>query len=315
MKKNIVWLSALFLFLSGASFAQTQAPNPGFEDWPGIVTSSPKGWHSYDEAGGAFSGAASNKSGNPTALERVSGHRGKYACVIRCNKIMGVSANGALTTGRVYMGAMGAGSSKNYCFTDRANGYAYKFTGRPDSVYFWAKFKMQGDVYATAKAPLQLPRQFLRRCRPSAKRLRLRDVRRHQRRQGQEPVLQRLDRRIGNELRAACRDHHRIDHLRDLRMPCEPLRHRLDDCRFGQHPRLQRTDVIRPEDGVQLGSDEIGWTEFVCARSLARSVTEKWEAGKRYTYNILFKTSDDISVEVRCSNWDDINGETPEIIF
>lgn len=160
MKKNIVWLSALFLFLSGASFAQTQAPNPGFEDWPGIVTSSPKGWHSYDEAGGAFSGAASNKSGNPTALERVSGHRGKYACVIRCNKIMGVSANGALTTGRVYMGAMGAGSSKNYCFTDRANGYAYKFTGRPDSVYFWAKFKMQGDVYATAKAHLHTDCDF-----------------------------------------------------------------------------------------------------------------------------------------------------------
>lgn len=66
---------------------------------------------------------------------------------------------------------------------------------------------------------------------------------------------------------------------------------------------------------LALGSDEIGWTEFVCARSLARSVTDKWEAGKRYTYNILFKTSDDISVEVRCSNWDDINGETPEIIF
>lgn len=60
---------------------------------------------------------------------------------------------------RVY-GAMGAGSSKNYCFTDRANGYAYKFTGRPDSVYFWAKFKMQGDVYATAKAHLHTDCDF-----------------------------------------------------------------------------------------------------------------------------------------------------------
>lgn len=148
------------MLLTSVTLAQTQAPNPGFEDWPGSVTSSPKGWHSYDEAGGIFANAASNKSGNPTALERVTGHRGKYACVIRCNKIMGVAANGALTTGRVYMGAMGAGSSKNYCFTDRANGYAFKFTGRPDSVYFWAKFKMKGDVYATAKAHLHTDCDF-----------------------------------------------------------------------------------------------------------------------------------------------------------
>lgn len=155
----------VLLFFLGMAFlvgvrAQTQAPNPGFEDWPGSSTSSPKGWHSYDEAAGVFSGAASNKSGNPTALERVSGHTGKYACVIRCNKILGVAANGALTTGRVYMGAMSASSAKNYCYSDRAGGYACRFTGRPDSLYLWAKFKMNGDVCATAKAHLHTDCDF-----------------------------------------------------------------------------------------------------------------------------------------------------------
>lgn len=142
--------------------AQVQMPNPGFENWPGEATSSPKGWHSFNEAGGVFAKTMSNKggAGNPAALERVAGHSGKYAVVLRCTKILGVSANGALTSGRVYMGAMGAASAKNYCFTDRANGYAFKFTGRPDSISFWAKFDMKESVYATAKAHLHTDCDF-----------------------------------------------------------------------------------------------------------------------------------------------------------
>ncbi len=142
--------------------AQVQVLNPGFENWPGEVTSSPPGWHSFDEAAGVFSRTVSNKGGvgNPAALERVAGHTGKNAVVIRCTKILGVPANGALTSGRVYMGAMSASSPKNYCYTDRANGYAYKFTGRPDSIRFWAKFDMMGGVYATAKAHLHTDCDF-----------------------------------------------------------------------------------------------------------------------------------------------------------
>lgn len=150
------------LLLAFALHAQVQMPNPGFENWPGSLTSSPPGWHSFDEAGGVFAKTVSNKGGvgNPAALERVSGHSGKNAVVLRCTKILGVSANGALTSGRVYMGAMGASSPKNYCYTDRANGYAYKFTGRPDSISFWAKFDMKGSVYATAKAHLHTDCDF-----------------------------------------------------------------------------------------------------------------------------------------------------------
>ncbi len=141
--------------------AQTQVPNPGFENWPGTdVHTSPQGWHSFSEAGGVFAKTMSNTSGNPAALERVTGHTGKYAVAIRCIKIMGVAANGALTTGRVQMGAISSSSAKNYCFTDRENGYAFKFTGRPDSVYFWAKFKMSKPVYATAKAHLHTDCDF-----------------------------------------------------------------------------------------------------------------------------------------------------------
>lgn len=155
-------------FCVGHLFAQkqyiTQVPNPGFENWPGAVTSSPPGWHSFDEASGIFSSSVSNKgggiSGNPNAIERVSGHSGKYACVMRCTTIFGVAANGALTCGRINMSAMGASSPKNYTYTDRNNGYAFRFTGRPDSVYFWAKFSMKGDITATAKAHLHTDCDF-----------------------------------------------------------------------------------------------------------------------------------------------------------
>jgi len=141
-------LTLLFLILAvGAGYASaqkpytTQVPNPGFENWPGAATSSPPGWHSFDEASGIFSSSVSNKgggiSGNPNAIERVAGHSGKYACVMRCTTILGVAANGALTCGRINMSAMSASSPKNFTYTDRDHGYAFRFTGRPDSVYFW----------------------------------------------------------------------------------------------------------------------------------------------------------------------------------
>lgn len=153
---------SILILIGSVTYGQTQVPNRGFEDWPDEATSSPKGWHSYDESTGAFSKAMSNKGsvGNPAALERVAGHNGKYAVAIRCTKILGVSANGALTLGRVCMNAMGASSPKNYCYTDRKAGYAFRFTGRPDSVYFWAKFNMKGDVHATAKAHLHTDCDF-----------------------------------------------------------------------------------------------------------------------------------------------------------
>ncbi|MCQ2283670.1 MAG: hypothetical protein MJZ57_02075 [Bacteroidales bacterium] len=155
-------LTLALALMMGLLSAQTQLPNPGFENWPGAETSSPKGWHSFDEAAGVFAKTVSNKggAGNPAALQRVAGHTGKYAVAIRCTKILGVSANGALTCGRVYMGAMGASSAKNYCYTDRNGGYAFRFTGRPDSLYFWAKFNMKGAVYATAKAHLHTDCDF-----------------------------------------------------------------------------------------------------------------------------------------------------------
>ncbi len=162
MKISRIVLVVSAFFMMFPLCAQVQMPNPGFENWPGEATSSPKGWHSFNEAAGVFAKTVSNKGGmgNPAALERVAGHSGKNAVVIRCTKILGVSANGALTSGRVYMGAMGASSAKNYCYTDRANGYAYKFTGRPDSISFWAKFNMKESVYATAKAHLHTDCDF-----------------------------------------------------------------------------------------------------------------------------------------------------------
>lgn len=152
----LIWCPILSLL------GQTQLPNPGFENWPGSEYSSPKGWHSFDEASGPFAKTVSNKPGfgNPAALQRTAGHSGKYAVTIRCTKILGVAANGALTTGRVHMAAMTAASPKNYCYSDVNNGYAFKFTGRPDSLYFWAKFDMNGDVQATAKAHLHTQCNF-----------------------------------------------------------------------------------------------------------------------------------------------------------
>lgn len=166
-KRQVVVAVCLWVLFAGgvwycsAQSVMQQPPNQGFEQWSGEATSSPAGWHSYDEADGIFAGTASNSSGGDApALQRAAGHTGKNAVVIRCNKILGIAANGALTCGRVHMGAMTASSDDNYCYTDRDGGYACRFTSRPDSVSFWAKFKMKGKVTASAKAHLHTDCDF-----------------------------------------------------------------------------------------------------------------------------------------------------------
>lgn len=157
------FLSLLILMcVTAALIAQVQMPNSGFENWPGEAISCPKGWHSFSDASGPFSKTMSNKGapGNLPALERVPGHTGNYAVVIRCNKVLGVSANGAITNGRLNMGSMSASSLKNHSYTDRANGYGFKFTGRPDSLSFWAKFETKDAVTASVKCHLHTDCNF-----------------------------------------------------------------------------------------------------------------------------------------------------------
>ena len=129
--------------------AEKQIPNSGFEFWQneGMPEAEPVGWHSFKTAGGNLA------SMGGTQLQLSSDVRpesdGKYSAQIRSNVILGIPANGNLTTGRINMGSMTAADiTGNYNFTDLTDpAHALPFTTVPDSLTFWVKFVMTDKLY------------------------------------------------------------------------------------------------------------------------------------------------------------------------
>ena len=133
----------LFLFIIVVTVsvqAQSQLPNPGFENWTGSGSDyRPVGWSSFPQSDGAWAWAASTAQ-----HERRNGGRpgtaGSYYLAIWARSILGVTAQGNMTTGRIHAGSTSASSSSNYNYSDIDGGYCQAFTGHPDSMYFWVSF-------------------------------------------------------------------------------------------------------------------------------------------------------------------------------
>ena len=141
MKKNALLFFAI-MFVGGWAVAQTnyQLPNPGFEQWDGGIESEPTYWNTFSSSDGSYASLASTNH-----HYRRSGHRpggsGSYYLTIYTKSIMGVKANGNMTTGRVHAGAMSATSSENYNYTQRSNSeHCQPFTATPDSMYVWVSY-------------------------------------------------------------------------------------------------------------------------------------------------------------------------------
>ncbi len=135
-------LFALCLLL-GAGYAsaqgQYQFPNADFENWvsTGSGNAVPAHWHTFgnmqcDLMMGIGCGTAMKNHSN-----RIARKNGGYALQIYAKSVLGVIANGAMTTGRTRVASLNAGSPENYNF-DPA-GYRWTFHGRPDSIAFLAR--------------------------------------------------------------------------------------------------------------------------------------------------------------------------------
>ena len=93
--------------------------------------------------------------------------------------------------------------------------------------------------------------------RVSEQHLGLGQIRRNQRREREQQMLDLLHRLLGDETHAARRDHDRIDDLRDFRVLRQSVGNHLDRRRIGQHAGLHRADVVNAQHGVQLGRDKV----------------------------------------------------------
>lgn len=164
MNKTIT-LAIIILLCLTASGVQAQnifqLPNPGFEDWSGNNTSEPEHWNSFATSDGTYASMAST----PHHYRR-NGHRpggnGDYYLTIYTRSIIGVKANGNMTTGRIHAGSMSASSSDNYNYTQRSNSsHCQPFTGTPDSMYVWVSYyAASGSSKAQVKAVIHGDNDF-----------------------------------------------------------------------------------------------------------------------------------------------------------
>ena len=151
MKKLLLNVSLLvaFLFTSNLIFAQYQLTNSGFENWESVSQSSKSGqeptqWNSFitmQTKSSLYNSARANKVESSTDVR--PGTTGSKSAKIWSTSVLGVVANGNLTTGRIYGGSMTASdASGNYNFSDPSSDSQFKhtFAGKPDSIATWLKF-------------------------------------------------------------------------------------------------------------------------------------------------------------------------------
>lgn len=144
-----------------------QIKNSGFEDFhtatytdsgKDYTSDEPNAWHSFNSGVAAGSMAFLTKFAlqvGSTSICDITrpGSNGKKSVLLKSGMVLGVSANGTMTTGRLQAGSITPTDPANCSFMDTsiedvdANGDPFYTTmnGLPDSLTVWAKFK-QGEI-------------------------------------------------------------------------------------------------------------------------------------------------------------------------
>ena len=143
MKRILIAISSLFIFsfLSLNLSAQygPQFNNRGFEQWTDRV-SEPVRWHSGGTATGTFSGFVSSQI--ETSTQTRPGTTGSKSVRIFPTSVLGITANGNITNGRMNAGSMSATGSGNYNYTQRAeSAFNTPINQLPDSLSVWVCFR------------------------------------------------------------------------------------------------------------------------------------------------------------------------------
>ncbi|MBM3916269.1 MAG: hypothetical protein FJ349_01495 [Sphingomonadales bacterium] len=130
----------LIIGLQTSFFAQ-QIGNSGFENWDNLGSNQeePTNWSSFKTASGSLSSFASQQVERSSAVR--PGASGAYCARIWSKSMLGVMANGVLTTGRMNMGSSNLSSPENYNYSVLGNAaFSEALTQAPDSIVFWARY-------------------------------------------------------------------------------------------------------------------------------------------------------------------------------
>lgn len=121
----------------------SQIQNGDFECWEGSGNElEPCHWNSYMSADGTGLAFMAGKAQQVDSSSDVRpGSEGHYSVCVYARSVMGVVANGNLTTGRVYIGSTSVQSKDNYNYSScNSPDFHQVLTARPDAIRFWAKF-------------------------------------------------------------------------------------------------------------------------------------------------------------------------------
>ena len=136
------FIFSLFTLTLSAQYGP-QFDNRGFENWTTREiesVSEPVHWHSGGTATGSFSGMIPH-SVEASAQTR-PGSTGIKSVRLFPSSVLGITANGTVTNGRINAGSMSASGSNNYNYTQRAdNLYNTPITQLPDSLTVWVCFR------------------------------------------------------------------------------------------------------------------------------------------------------------------------------
>lgn len=154
--KNLFSL-LLVLFFSSNVFAQfgPQFENRGFENWTTRDENSvnePVHWHSGGTATGSFASFISSQIEQSTHLR--PGTSGSKSVRIYPTSVLGITANGNMTNGRINAGSMSATGTGNYNYTQRSqNAFNTPISQLPDSLTIWVCFRSNStSSHAQVKA-------------------------------------------------------------------------------------------------------------------------------------------------------------------
>ena len=142
--KNLFTL-LVFSFLGTGLYAQygPQFENRDFEQWTTRdeqSVSEPVHWHSGGTATGSFSSFVSSQIEQSTHPR--PGSSGTKSVKLYPTSILGITANGNLTNGRMNAGSMSAAGAENYNYTQRSqSAFNTPINQLPDSLTVWVCFR------------------------------------------------------------------------------------------------------------------------------------------------------------------------------
>lgn len=122
-----------------------QIENRSFEQWTSrdeLSVSEPVHWHSGGTATGTFSGFVSSQIEQSSQTRPSSS--GTKSVRVYPSSVLGITANGNLTNGRMNAGSMSATGTGNYNYTQRSqSAFNSPISQLPDSLTIWVCFRSQ----------------------------------------------------------------------------------------------------------------------------------------------------------------------------